>query len=255
MRHRKHLVDPPTTIDGVFERLLEDIVSGKRAAGSRLPGERTLSRKLGVSRATLREVLRRLEEWSVIVARRGSRAIILPSREWSIDVMAAYLQFGKPPVDQPTLNEVWVDTLAMRRAIVMEIIRIAAVRIPPGGTQAARLAAAHAWSLRDDLEYAHAELDVIRKIIEAASFTPGLWLMNGLSHDASAPLRIVPRPPSDYVAMYARFFDLIDAGDATEAISLMRDYLERRDVQFIGELYRRGFSRIRSTTTRQHDAN
>lgn len=232
------------TIDGVFERLLEEIVSGTRAAGSRLPGERTLSRQLGLSRATLREVLRRLEEWSVIVTRRGAGATVLPYRDWSIDVVSAYLQFGTPPVDQPTLNVVLADTLAMRRAIVMEIIRIAASRIAPGATQAARVAAAHAWSLRDDPAYAQAELDVVRTIIEAASFTPGLWLLNGFIPEASAPLWFVARPPNDYVAMYARFFDLIDAGDAAAAVSLMRDYLERRDVQFIGELDRRRTARL-----------
>lgn len=44
-----------------YDRLVRDLTIGRYAAGSRLPGERDLSADLGVSRATLRVALGRLE--------------------------------------------------------------------------------------------------------------------------------------------------------------------------------------------------
>src|SRR5215813_13329962 len=90
-----------TAIDTVFEALLKDIVSGTHPSGTRLPAERELARQLGASRPTLREALRRLGEWNLIEPRRGSGVVVRPYRDWSIEVMAAYLRYGKPQPGQP----------------------------------------------------------------------------------------------------------------------------------------------------------
>lgn len=50
-----------TAPDQAYERLQHDLTVGRFAAGSRLPGERELAAELGVSRATLRQALTRLE--------------------------------------------------------------------------------------------------------------------------------------------------------------------------------------------------
>ena len=105
-----------TAIDQVFERLLSDIVSGVHPAGSRLPAERELSRQLGASRPTLREALRRLGEWNLVEPRRGSGVVVRPYRDWSIEVLAAYLRYGKPDPGQPTIARILIDMLAIRRA-------------------------------------------------------------------------------------------------------------------------------------------
>src|SRR5713226_7273557 len=89
---------PTTAIDAVFEKLLAAIVSGAHPAGARLPAERELSRRLGASRPTLREALRRLGEWNLVEPRRGSGIVVRPYRDWSIEVLAAYLRYGKPDV-------------------------------------------------------------------------------------------------------------------------------------------------------------
>src|SRR5687768_12961331 len=176
--------DPtPTTtaIDAVFEKLLADIVSGVYAAGSRLPAERELSRQLGASRPTLREALRRLGEWNLVEPRRGSGIVVRPYRDWSIEVIAAYMRYGKPDPTQPSIGRILIDMFAMRRAVVLEVIRLTAKRVPKGGTAAARLAMARAWSLRDQPAYAREDFEVMRTIVEAAKFTPGLWMLNRIS--------------------------------------------------------------------------
>src|SRR5438445_4904432 len=122
--------DAVTAIDAVFEKLLSDIVGSKYAAGARLPAERELARQLGASRPTLREALRRLGEWDLVEPRRGSGVVVRPYRDWSIEVLAAYLRYGKPEAGQPNVVRMLLDVLALRRAVALEVVRFTARRIP-----------------------------------------------------------------------------------------------------------------------------
>ena len=221
-----------TAIDAVFERLLGDIIKGVHSAGSRLPAERELARQLGASRPTLREALRRLGEWNLVEPRRGSGIVVRPYRDWSIEVIGAYLRYGKPAANQPTLGRILIDMLAMRRAVVLEVIRLTANRVPAGSTQGARLAMARAWQLRDQQSYVREDFEVMRQMVEAAKFTPGLWLLNRIAEiwvEAASSVRFAVRPPDDYVAVHTKFFDLIENGKGDEAVALMSGYLERHD--------------------------
>jgi len=225
--------EPTTTaIDAVFEKLLADLLRGVHPPGARLPAERELSRQLGASRPTLREALRRLGEWSLVEPRRGSGVVVRPYRDWSIEVLPGYLRYGKPESGQPSIPQILIDMLAMRRAIVSEVIRQIAPRVPRGGTQGARLAMARAWSLRDSASYAREDFEVLRNVVEAARFTPGLWLLNRVANiylDVASTLRFAISPPIDYVAVHTKFFDLLEAGASEEAATMMTAYLERHD--------------------------
>lgn len=228
-----------TAIDAVFETLLKNIVGGAYPSGTRLPAERELARQLGASRPTLREALRRLGEWNLVEPRRGSGVVVRPYRDWSIEVLAAYLRYGKPGAGQPTIPRMLLDVLAMRRAVALEVVRLTSRRVPKGGTAAARAAMARAWTLRDQPGYAREDFEVMRTIAEAAQFTPGLWLLNRLAEvwfDAASTLRFAVRPPDDYVAVYTRFFDLLEAGDADAACTVMGEYLERHDARLVSAL-------------------
>lgn len=221
-----------TAADAVFERLLASIVKGEYAAGVRLPAERELARQLGASRPTLRDALRRLAEWNLIEPRRGSGIVVRGYREWSIEVVAAYLRYGAPTAGQPTIGRILVDMFQMRRAVVLEVIRLTAGRVPKGGTAGARLAMARAWQLRGQPGYTREDFEVMRQIVEAARFTPGLWLLNRFSaiwFDAASALRVAVQTPDDYVATHTKFFDLIEAGDPEAAHAVMAAYLERHD--------------------------
>lgn len=228
-----------TAIDAVFQALLKDIVGATYAAGTRLPAERELARQLGASRPTLREALRRLGEWNLVEPRRGSGVVVRPYRDWSIEVLAAYLQYGKPEAGQPAVTRMLIDVLAMRRGVVLEITRLTVPRVPKGGTAGARAAMARAWSMRDQPSYAREDFEVMRAIIEAAQFTPGLWLLNRISDvwvDAAAALRFAVRPPEDYVATFTRFFDLIEARESDAAYALMSEYIDRHDARLISAI-------------------
>jgi GntR family transcriptional regulator len=55
----------------VMDKIKSDIDSGKLKPGERLPSEADLSKQFGVSRATLREALRLLEEEKIVIRRHG----------------------------------------------------------------------------------------------------------------------------------------------------------------------------------------
>lgn len=62
-----------------FQRLQTDLAAliGKTGAGERLPSEPELSKKLGVSRATLREAMRTFEAQGLIRRRQGSGTFVV----------------------------------------------------------------------------------------------------------------------------------------------------------------------------------
>ena len=74
----------------------------------------------------------------------------------------------------------------------------------------------------------------MRQVAESARFTPGLWLLNRISKlwlDAAGEIAFAVKLPDDYVAVYSKFFDLLEEGNADGACSLMGDYFERHDSQ------------------------
>lgn len=79
-----------TLADATSEALQQAILAGQFAPGSQLPPEFELMVQLGVSRTTLREALKRLEEQGLIVRRRGRGTYV---RERSI-VKDLSLNFG-----------------------------------------------------------------------------------------------------------------------------------------------------------------
>ncbi|MFD2208883.1 GntR family transcriptional regulator [Virgibacillus halophilus] len=67
----------------VIDKIKQDIQQGEYAEGEKLPSEFQLSKELGVSRATLREALRVLEEENVIVRRHGVGTFVNPKPVFS----------------------------------------------------------------------------------------------------------------------------------------------------------------------------
>lgn len=220
--------------DTIFESLLSDIVSGKYPPETRLPAERELSKILGASRPTLREALRRLGEWNLIVAKRGSGILVQPTSDWMLDVLPAYMRYAKPSENEPSVLELLEDLMLLRRGLMREILRIVASRFSPQQAEGARTVVQKAWEIRNQsAEFATADLDILRFMVESASFMPGLWLLNQLRSiyvDMTKTIgNMLPPPEDNYVTVWNQVLDACGLRDSDLALRTMDTYLLAHD--------------------------
>lgn len=75
----------------IAEMLLKYILQGGVRAGDKLPPERTLAEQLNVTRATLREALKKLEQLKLIVIHQGKGIIVEDFHKASIDLIFSLL--------------------------------------------------------------------------------------------------------------------------------------------------------------------
>ena len=135
---------PPPRYRRLAEGLLADIGSGRYRIGDVLPGEHELVARHGVSRHTVREALRRLQELGLISRRRGIGTVVTASA-----APGAYVQrLGSPAelLRYPETSRLEVQTRVTVRADAAlatmlgcgrdtRWLRISALRrLRPGGT-------------------------------------------------------------------------------------------------------------------------
>jgi DNA-binding FadR family transcriptional regulator len=233
-----HKAHSAPTSTAVFESLLKDIVTGKYGPGARLPSERDLSKALGASRPTLREALRRLGGWGLIEVRRGSGVAVRPRRDWTLDVLPAYLRFGAAIDGPQVLAGSLRDVLAVRRALFVEVLRIVGPRLHgKNALAAAREHVAAAWRARADVgEFVGRDYEALRAIVEAANFLPALWLLSGLAGIYGQIARMLTGAspaPADYPETYGKVFDHLDAGRSDDACAVLANYLDRHDQKML----------------------
>ncbi len=94
-----------------MERLLQAVKLGQVVAGDRLPSERELATRLGVSRPTLRDAIRSLADSGYVESRRGRSGgtFVLPPHEWrrgERDAREIALDMGREMTDALLLREV-----------------------------------------------------------------------------------------------------------------------------------------------------
>lgn len=227
--------------ESVFETLLADIVRGTFVAGARLPAERDLAKRLGTSRPTLREALRRLAAWNLVDARRGSGVVVCDRRDWSIEVLPAYLRHGGWMAGTDTsLEHLVEDLLSLRRSLLLESVGLVAKRLPQGGTAAARDQLARAWRLKDDpLAFVEADLGIMRALVEAAGFLPAVWLLNRLASvyiDLARVFTGDAAPPADYLESHEAMLVALERRQPRNATRVLRRYLERHDQRLMRKL-------------------
>jgi GntR family transcriptional repressor for pyruvate dehydrogenase complex len=69
-------------VEGVFRQLRDAVLAGELAPGDRLPAERTLVERFGVSRPVVREALSRLEQTGLVRVQQGAATTV---RDWRAD--------------------------------------------------------------------------------------------------------------------------------------------------------------------------
>ena len=148
-------VSLPRVSDEVAEQIRRLIVSEQLAEGARLPAERELADRFGVSRPMVSQALRMLSLMGLVEIRRGSGAYVLRRPQAMVTTsVGLMLDLGPGTMDALAELRLWLETLGVANA--------AARHAPDGGLQAAlhRLAgaasSASAWIAADTLFHAAA---------------------------------------------------------------------------------------------------
>ena len=183
--------------------------------GARLPSERQLAASL-------------------------SGATIQPAREWGVGVTGAYAQHLVAQQDLGRGAQMWVDMLSLRRALMVDLVGLAAGRVQAADLAQARVALQRAWDLRaQPAAFVAADLDMHRALLEAAQLLPALWVLNSQASMyvsvASAALSQVAIP-EDYLSTFGAVFDAIEGGRSDVARTLTSEYLLRYDRALAGQL-------------------
>jgi DNA-binding FadR family transcriptional regulator len=113
------VVAPLRAVDEIASQVREMIAAGALKPGDRLPSERDLSVRLGVSRNTLREALRALEQIGIVEMRKGASggAFVRPGDSGVIvSGMRDLYNLGAITPQQLTEARVWLSEIVVRVA-------------------------------------------------------------------------------------------------------------------------------------------
>src|SRR5687767_11634959 len=114
-----------SVVDAVADRLRNEILAGRVAAGSRLPSERELALALGVNRLTLRAALARLEALGLVSTRHGSGTEVISWRERA-GLEALPMVMSSLEREEPAWLELLASMQEVRRVLVAETVALAA---------------------------------------------------------------------------------------------------------------------------------
>jgi len=209
------------------EQIKSLIRSGQLRPGDKLPSERELVTQLAVSRASVREALRMLENMGLLIVKPGNGTYV---REVPIDALV-------DPLASWLLErrEALLHLLEAREIIEPQIVALAARRATPQAIQAMEEALAEVarQAQADNTEgMAQGIVTFHRLITEAANNHILLRILNTiadlLAESMQETLRI-PGRPGKSLANHRRILAAIRAGDAAAASTAMRQHL--RSVQ------------------------
>ena len=112
----------------ITTKLMNLILDGTYAAGTKLPTERELSKEFGVTRHLMREALKRLEVMNLITIRQGSGIYVEDYNVTGCVDLTDYLLFGKDGVVDFAFLK---DIIEFHSYMAVIVIELAAKRILP----------------------------------------------------------------------------------------------------------------------------
>jgi GntR family transcriptional repressor for pyruvate dehydrogenase complex len=208
--------------DRAVEVLMELVTSGRFASGDFLPSEPDLSKRLGVSRPTVRQALRTLEARGLVSTRQGVGAQVIDrTREVATDSIGMMLlRSGSGPR----------DLLEVRRMLECQGAALAAVRATPDDIDVLSAAVDRMRSQSSTVaEYVEGDLDFHLRLAEASKngvLVPLVHAIRGLLLDTIATTYAVDGRTERRLQDHTGVLEAISARDAAAAEAAMRAHLQ-----------------------------
>ena len=200
----------------IVDQLRELILGGTLAVGERLPSERDLCDRFGVSRVTVREALRILEVGGLLTVKVGARGgayITTPTRDRTARAIEDYLTLS-PTITPPEITEA-------RQLLEVGLIPMACTR-----------------ATDNDIKELFALCDKAEAAIEAGTYTMEMsadfhMAVARSAHNEAVELLLTPfhasatdvGPPA--IKEHRRLAQALRDKEITKATDLMRSHLER----------------------------
>ncbi|MFH8515142.1 FadR/GntR family transcriptional regulator [Streptomyces gelaticus] len=148
---------PSPLVEQAADHLREQITEGHWPVGTRIPGETTLARTLGVGRSTVREAVRTLATLGLLQPRQGAGVFVIADRvteDWPARLSRAAV----------------TDVYEVRMLIEVQAARLAARRRTDEDLAAldAALSARRAAGAGGDAEFVDADIALHRTVVAAA---------------------------------------------------------------------------------------
>ncbi|MBI5104506.1 MAG: FadR family transcriptional regulator [Solirubrobacterales bacterium] len=212
-------VHSQTAFEETLERLGTAIKLGLLQPGSRLPAERELCTRLGISRSTLRQALTALSQSGHLHAVRGRGG-------------GTFVAENPPPADPPSPELVasWQDVCDLRLAIELGVATLAAERATAEDLQPLdELVAAMDDLVEDFAGYRHADVRFHMGLAESTGSSRLVTAMTEAQGAMTDLISYIPHPPEVLEhanAQHARLLQVIRERDDEAAMRLMAEHLK-----------------------------
>jgi DNA-binding FadR family transcriptional regulator len=227
----------PKTAELVATRIRQRIVTGELGEGDALPQEAALMELFGVSRPTLREAFRVLENEGLIRVRRGSRGtavVQLPTDQVVARYAGLVLEHKRATIR---------DVSAIRSLLESACVELLATRSEPSTVAALREAVEHAAQLADADEQLAAQNAFHSLVVRLLGNQTVVLLHNAvqlIATEATNRRASILRTDADTARhagaqAHRRVVDLIEAGDVPGALTLWRRHIDQTTEYLVGE--------------------
>src|SRR5712691_7941932 len=211
----------------IARRIQKQITEGKLAPGEKLPAERDLARRLSVSRVSVREAYRSLEELGLLITKRGAEGgafITDVDHEPVTRSLSLMLRLGRTSHEELTearlLLEPPIARLAAERADAADIERLA------------DLVRKQEQAIKGNGNPRQYDLQFHRLVAQCAKNLPLLIVMNSLADlapEAIAQIDIGRDVKKHVVDFHSAILDAIRRRDGDAAYKIMLSHIH--DVQ------------------------
>jgi DNA-binding FadR family transcriptional regulator len=209
-----------TASEELFGVLRDQILSGRYAAGEKLPSQRTLAREYGLNATTVREAIKRLEQLRLVEVRHGDAMRVSDWRTASGLDVVAHVLFDTTGVNRDTLRSL----MEARRWMLSVAAGLAAERRTDAQAEELRaLAKVAAREQTDDFTF-------FAGLVEAAGNIVFSLILNSVrpiyfEHAALFDGLVTP----DQETLYARAAEAVAARDADAARAAVAELAERQE--------------------------
>lgn len=214
--------------DDLADRILDDVLSGRYAAGAALPSESELAEESGLSRLTVREAVKILRSKGVLRVEQGRGTFVAPTEEWSVLDPTLLIARSAAQADSLLLPLKFIEA---RRLVEVGVAELAATRRSEKDLdelqksldemrKASRVKDVGAF-VRADIAFHQVVLDAAENAFVAAIFDPLAQILRLTRYQTSAhaPVR------RHAITHHSNILEAIAAGDPVAAREAMHAHI------------------------------